>query len=190
MKKTLTRSLLPLLFISCGILAGCNGSQGNAEGDETPAATEAADALPEELQGNVELDISEFGLPMVVRVPDESRGVPEVIEQSWGETEVRVGGQFQLRIAFGGDVAAAKADVQGDLARNTTIVEEGDNFFIYRWDYKDAEYIQSEFHFYLLQEVGGEVYEIQDVQGEETYSEAAVRVMFEAARHVEAKPAS
>ena len=51
--------------------------------------------------GMMPLDLTANGLPIIINVPDSTRGVLNVVTQSWGATEIRVGKGFQISIAEG-----------------------------------------------------------------------------------------
>src|SRR4051812_35566591 len=97
MKKALLLIAAPalLLFASCG-------------GTKTEDTTVS-------MPGMMQTTISVNGNKLSLMVPDSSKGKLEVVEQSWGATEVKVGKEFQISISEGeGDIALTKSDIAGN----------------------------------------------------------------------------
>ena len=133
-------------------------------------------------QGMMELDLSQYGMPMTMMVPDSTIGTLVVSAQSYGDVEIRVGDYFQLKIAPGGDLALRKSDLQADLLFKTTLIKEDPAMIIYKSDLPDGS--KSFHHFYLL--INN--YEISDIgDSGEPLSEAVVNKMVEAAKTLKAK---
>src|SRR5688572_29562406 len=65
--------------------------------------------------GMMTLDLSKYGKPFTIFVPDSTFGKLEITEQSWGALEIRVGKNFQLSITEDpGDLELRKSDVKAD----------------------------------------------------------------------------
>ena len=116
MKSLLNLLLLPSLLF----LAACNGTEDGDGANNWPD-------VPEEIVAYMPVDLSPQGLPMIVWIPDSLVGVPKVVVQPYGETEIRVGKYFQITIAVGGDMALRKADLAEDLLYKSTFIEEEEN---------------------------------------------------------------
>lgn len=140
-----------------------------------------------DVQGMMELDLSQYGLNVTLMVPDSSIGTLEVMAQSYGDIEVRVGTFFQIKIAPGGDIALKKSDLESDLLFKTTILSETPELLIYKSDLPDGS--KSYHHFYMIKKVLGANYEIRDIEESgESFSEAIVKKMVEAANSIKDKP--
>lgn len=176
MKRFLFLALIAIALItqSCG-----SGTDGDADAQDS-----AAQALPAVLtRGMTELNLSEYFMPFTMIVPDSSRGYAEVEETGYGETIVRVGSVYNLVIAEGGDVATKKAEVMDDLMFTNTIVEEGENYFIYK-SVIEGSPLDPEFHFYMVKDVNGTTYEFKDNKDEGPFAESIVRLMMESVNHI------
>ncbi|HRG39584.1 MAG TPA: hypothetical protein PK289_13720, partial [Bacteroidia bacterium] len=96
MNKAFLLLAIPVMLI----FAGCDRSK---EGEE-----EVVKIKP----GMMELNLKVNGNSLTVTVPDSSIGKLEVVEQTWGATEIKVGKKFQLSISEGqGDIALKKSDI-------------------------------------------------------------------------------
>ncbi|NQV52323.1 MAG: hypothetical protein HQ500_04030 [Flavobacteriales bacterium] len=176
MKRTFLLALaaIALFMQSCG-----SGTEG-----ETTAVDSTAQALPAVLaRGTVELNLSEQFFPFTMLVPDSSRGLVEVEETGYGETIVRVGTVFNMSIAEGGDMSTKKAEVADDLMFTNTIVEEGDDFIVYK-SVIEGSPLDPEYHFYAVKDVNGMTYEFKDNKDEGPFAESIVRLMIESVNHI------
>jgi hypothetical protein len=179
---------LMLMLCTVFVFAACGSSETSAE-DEAGTET-TAEELPRVLaNGTNLLDLSDYYLPFSLYVPDSTKGYPEVIETGYGETIVRVGAMYNMLIAEGGDVAAKKAEVMDDLMYTNTIVEEGDDYFLYKSEIKDS-FLDPEFHFYAVKQINGITFEFRDNKDEGPYAESIARLMLESVKHVQANQAA
>lgn len=171
MKKLLIAFAIPALFLSA-----CNGG-GEEEG------TDGQVEIPESLKGMMTLNLSEQGLPFSLMIPDTTKNKLEVVAQPYGDTEVRVGDYFQVQIAVGGDIALRKSDLNEDLLYKATILQEDGTSIFYKQEIEGSN-LDPEYHFYLVKNVNGADYEIQDIKSGETYSEKAALKMFDSAKNI------
>ncbi len=160
-------------------LASCGG---NEESTTTTAE------IP---QGMVEYDLSQhgtFGMPCLINVPDENtgKGLPEVMEGPMGGTQVIVGKDFNIEIVVGdGDMNQKKTDIAADAVFKSTYIVDEPTAILYKSEIPDAGVVQ--YHIYVIIKVGNVTYEIEDVRGEENYSEEGAKRMLEAAKSLRAK---
>lgn len=178
MRKTLFLTLFSFLILtSCG---------GGASDQETAEDTQT-EQLPEVLQkSTMDLDLSDYYLPFTLIVPDSNRGYPMVEETSYGETIVKVGSVYQMVVAEGGDLAAKKAELEGDLLYAHEIVEEGDDHILYKSSIKDS-YLEPEFHFYAVKQIGNLTFEFRDYSDEGGHSESVAKFMLASVNHLKPK---
>ena len=141
------------------------------------------------IPGMMEVDLKINGNSLLIMVPDSTKGKMEIVEQSWGATEIKVGKEFQISIAEGeGDIALMKSDIAGNDVNKFKrfLKDEPDLLF---WE---SEITEPEFHFYMIQRVGTVSYLIEDIK-EEHFGEKGTQAMIDAARTLklkEAKPNS
>ena len=178
-----TNVLLSTLIAVTVSLASCGG--GSGEGDGNGADSTQVEAMPEVLQrGTTTLNLSEYYMPFSLIIPDSMRGYPEVMETGYGETVVTVGPTYNMLIAEGGDMATKKADLSSDIMYTNTIVEEGENYVLFKSEIKDS-FLDPEFHFYALKTVNGIQYEFKDNKDEGPYAESVARFMLESVKHLQ-----
>ncbi|MBL7889698.1 MAG: hypothetical protein JNL24_09100 [Bacteroidia bacterium] len=167
MKKLLLLLAAPavLFFASCG---------GSKE-EETAAS----------IPGMMETSITINGNQLSIMVPDSTKGKLEIVEQSWGATEIKVGKEFQISIEEGeGDVALMKSDIAGnDVNKFKRYINDEPTLLFW-----ESEITQPEFHFYTVVKQGAVSYIIQNIK-EEMFSEKAAQTMVDAAKTLKAKQA-
>ena len=167
MKKILLLLATPsiLFFASCG------GSK-----------TETAASMP----GMKEVELKVNGNALSIMVPDSTKGKMEMVEQSWGATEIKVGVNFQISIEEGeGDVALMKSDIAGnDVNKFKRYIKDEPTLLFW-----ESEITQPEFHFYTVVKAGTVSYIIQNIK-EEIFNEKAVQTMVDASKTLKSKDVS
>ncbi len=154
-----------LFFASCG----------NSKKDD------ATTTIP----GMTELNLKINGNQLSIMVPDSTKGKCEVVEQSWGATEIKVGKDFQISITEGeGDIALTKSDISGnDVNKFKRFVKDEPKLLFW-----ESQITDPEFHFYTIVRPGNVSYVIEDIKGE-IFSDKAVQSMVDAANSLKAKDA-
>lgn len=170
MKKLLSLILLaaPLAFI----LSGC----GNGGANENP------------YEGMKEINLIILDDSLSIMVPDSLKGNIEIMEQSWGATEVKIGERFQISIEQKeGDTELQKSDIAGnDVYEFQRYLTEEANLLL--WESKIPAMEKNYFHFYLIHDIGGTPYEIKDIDnGEFPYSEGDINAMLNAGKSLKLK---
>ncbi|MCK6648481.1 MAG: hypothetical protein L6Q66_02390 [Bacteroidia bacterium] len=167
MKKLLLLLAAPavLFFASCG---------DSKDGEATAS-----------IPGMMETSITINGNQLSIMVPDSTKGKLEIVEQSWGATEIKVGKEFQISIEEGeGDVALMKSDIAGnDVNKFKRYINDEPTLLFW-----ESEITQPEFHFYTVVKPGAVSYIIQDIK-EEMFSEKSAQTMVDAAKTLKAKQA-
>jgi len=171
----------PILFVWVFLAFACGGPGGTQE-----------QALPEE--GNAVaatatvLDLAPYDTPLLVDLGDLATLGVDSPTVKWneelGQLEVWAGEHFGLLITEEpGDLARLKADLDRDMLRKHTVVEQTPERFVYRSEFPDdaGTYL----HFYLTVHVGERSFVVTDME-QHQYNEADVRRMVNA---VKAKPA-
>jgi len=162
-----------LLFITSAILfiASC----GDSKKEENPA-----------IPGMMQVDIKINGNDLLIMVPDSTQGKLEIMEQSWGATEIKVGKEFQISISEGeGDIALMKSDIAGnDVNKFKRFIKDEPNLLFW-----ESEITEPEFHFYSITKVGTVSYLVEDIK-EEHFTEKGAQKMIDAAKTLKTKGSS
>jgi hypothetical protein len=165
MKKVILLLAAPAILF----FAGC----GDTKTDETTAS----------LPGMMETTITVNGNQLSIMVPDSTKGKLEVVEQSWGATEIKVGKEFQISVTEGeGDIPLTKSDIAGnDVNKFKRFVKDEPTLVFW-----ESEITGPEYHFYAVVKAGTASYVVEDIKGE-IFSEKGVQTMIEAAKTLKAK---
>jgi hypothetical protein len=164
--KTLVSFIFALALVVA--LPGCGGKKEEQQNVEAPA-------------GMTTLDLSKYGKPFSIFVPDSTVGKLEITEQSWGALEIRAGKNFQISITEDpGDIELRKSDIKGDEVNKFKQFHVEDPTTI-MWE---SEITKPEFHFYTIQKVGTATYVFEDIKStdSEPFSKAAIEKMLESAK--------
>lgn len=166
MKKTfvlLSALTLGIAFSSCG-------TKETTQDVQTPG-------------GMVSLDLSKYGKQFSIFVPDTTAAKLEVIEQSWGALEVRVGKTFHISITEDpGDIELRKSDIKSNDINifKSYLVEEPLSIL---WE---SQITKPEYHFYTIQKNGTNSYVFEDVvpADGEPIGKEAIQKMFDSAKTI------
>lgn len=164
------------IFFSLAIVAAVfAASCGGGKTEDKPVAA-----------GMMELDLTAQGLPITIVVPDSVKRKLEIVVQSWGATEIKIGGNFQISIKDGeGDMALAKSDIAGnDVNKFKRYVVDEPTAIIW-----ESQITEPEYHMYAIVKAGDRSYEIEDIKGD-MFSEEDAKKMLEAARSIKVKEAA
>jgi hypothetical protein len=133
--------------------------------------------------GMMTLDLSKYGKPFTIFVPDSTLGKLEITEQSWGALEIRVGKNFALSITEDpGDIELRKSDIKADDVNKfkAFVVEEPNTIM---WE---SEITKPEFHFYTIQKLGNSTYVFEDIKSSEAepFSKESIQKMLDSAKNM------
>ena len=133
--------------------------------------------------GMVTLDLSKYGKQFSIFVPDTTAAKLEVIEQSWGALEVRVGKTFHISITEDpGDIELRKSDIKSNDINifKSYLVEEPLSIL---WE---SQITKPEYHFYTIQKNGTNSYVFEDVvpADGEPIGKEAIQKMFDSAKTI------
>ena len=159
------KKIILLLFTPAFcLLMSCGGSKTN---ETNPGVS-----------GMREVQLKINGNQLSVMVPDSTKGKLEVVEQSWGATEIKVGKGFQISISEGeGDIALTKSDIAGnDVNKFKRFVKDEPALLFW-----ESQITVPEFHFYLINKIGTTSYLIEDIKGD-MYDEKGIQTMIDAAK--------
>jgi len=131
----------------------------------------------------VALDLSKFGKQFSIFVPDTTITKLEVIEQSWGALEIKVGKGFHLSITEDpGDIELRKSDIKSNDVNifKSYVIEEA---LTIMWE---SAITKPEFHFYTIKKIGNNTYVFEDVvpADGEPLSKDAIQKMYDSAKNI------
>jgi hypothetical protein len=131
----------------------------------------------------ITLDLSKYGKPFTIFVPDSTTSRLEITEQSWGALEIRAGKNFQISITEDpGDIELRKSDIKGDEINKfkSYVVEEPNTIM---WE---SEITKPEFHFYTIQKIGNSTYVFEDIKSTESepFSKESIQKMLDSAKGI------
>jgi len=160
MKKLSILLLTPailLFFTQCG-------------GPDNSGQSETENAESEIPIGTMPLDLSGYGYPLTMYVPDTVGSIPDalaVIVLESGALEIRVGIDYQVLLNNSeGNLAAQKEHIQGDdVYESTFLVDEKDA--IYYTSTIKGFGLDTTYHFFMIIRNGDKAYEIEDIKGEQ-----------------------
>lgn len=162
------------------IIAVCIASllSNSSCGDKTPAQEPIV--APEGM--NV-LDLTRFGKPFAIFVPDTVQNKLQIVDQSYGALEITVGPNFAISISEQAeDIELKKKEIKEDEINKlkSFITEEPTAIF---WE---SAITDPEFHFLINQKVGTADYHIIDLKSSEAkpFEKAAVQKMFDSAKNI------
>lgn len=169
MKKLIT--LLSLITLTITI-PSCGGKD-TKQNIEAPA-------------GMVALDLSKYGKQFSIFVPDTTAAKLEIIEQSWGALEIKVGKNFHISVTEDpGDMELRKSDIKSNDVNifKSFIVDEP---LTIMWE---SAITQPEYHFYSIQKVGKNTYVFEDVvpADGQPLGKDAIQKMLDSAKQIIAK---
>lgn len=141
--------------------------------------TEASAALPEGLK--YELDLSRYGKPFSIAIPDTAAAKLQVTEQSNGALDIRVGNNYAISInEQAADLNQIREDLKGDEVNKlkSMIADEASALM---WE---SEVVQPEFHFCVNQKINNSDYSFEDIRSTETepFGREAVQRMYNASK--------
>ena len=123
-------------FVSFSLVAATLflGSCGDGQRD---AARELA-AVADSIKAASTVDLAEFHLPLVLVLPEGLPPATKTWKDELGELSISAGDHFNVDISEGpADRDRLKGDLERDLLRKNTIVEETPELLIYRSEFPD-----------------------------------------------------
>jgi hypothetical protein len=131
------------------------------------------------------LDLSRYGKPFYLFVPDTLASKMTITEQLSGSLQIRVGKNFGIAIneQFA-DLQLLKEDLKNDEVNKLKKIHKDEAAAII-WE---SEVVSPEYHFILNRKIGDREYSFEDIRESQSnpFSMQAIEKMFESAK--EAKP--
>jgi len=137
-------------------------------------------------QGMIVLDLTQYGKPFVIFVPDTTAAKLMVTEQQSGALDIRVGKGFAISInEQAADFEMKKKDLKEDEINKfkSFVVDEPTAIF---WE---SEITAPEFHFLINQKIGTTDYSFEDTRSTENepFGKEAIQKMFDSAKNIKEK---
>ena len=139
------------------------------------------------LPGMMKVEFSVAGDVLSMIIPDSTKGKLDIVEQSWGATEIKIGSHFQISVEqLEGDVPLVKSDIDGDdvFELQQYIIDKPSIIF---WEAKIPIMPSSNFHFYSVSQVANKSYIMKDIECGLAYTEAEVQTMVDASKTLKIK---
>ncbi len=132
------------------------------------------------------LDLSKYGKPFVIFVPDTVAAKLSITQQSYGALDIKVGNNFAISInEQPADLEMKKKEIKEEETNKfkSFVVEEPTAIF---WE---SEIVKPEFHFMLNQKIGNTDYSFEEVKSTESepFSKDAIQKMFDSAKNIKEK---
>lgn len=167
MKKII--SLFSALLL-IGSLTSCGGKNKDQEAIVAP-------------QGMHVLDLTRYGKPFAIFVPDTVAAKLEVTQQTYGALDIKVGKNFAISInEQPADLELRKKDIKEDEVNKfkSFIAEDPNGIF---WE---SAIMQPEYHFIMNQKVGNAEYSFEDIRTTEgePLGKEAVQKMYDSAKNI------
>ena len=129
------------------------------------------------------LNLSKYGKPFALIVPDTAKGRFEITEQASGALDIKIGTNFAISIFEQlADIELKKSDLKADEINKlkTMLVDEPATIF---WE---SEITQPEFHFLMNAKINGTDYSFQDLIETEAkpFGKQSVQNMLDACKSV------
>jgi len=136
------------LLLGCGMLLFAACGDGKKEAAEKLAAIN--DSITAATASHV-IDLSAYDTPLLVDLGDlTTLGVDSATvkwNEEFGQLEVNAGEHFGLIITEEpADIARLKADLDRDMLRKNTVIEEGPGKLVFRSQFPDADLVFVHFH--------------------------------------------
>ena len=164
--KTFIKTLSALFIIAISVaMIGCKGSKK----EETA-----------EISGMIKVDLTSYGLPVTINLPDSTKGKLEIEAAADGTIKIKVRKAFQISLYEDpGDITLKKSDIAGDEVKKLQkyVIDEPTTILY------ETLITEPEFHFYTIVKAGDKSYVVEDIVGE-IFSEEAAKTMLESAKSI------
>lgn len=151
-------------------------------GDGKADAAKKIAAVADSIKAANTIDLAEHHLPLTVQVPVGLPAATVLWKDEVGKLSVKAGDHFALEIYEAPpDMDRLKADLDRDLQKENTILEDKPDLLIYRSEFPDDSTLVF-FHFHQLIHVGGRSFVVDDADDGNAFTEDDVRHMAKAVR--------
>ncbi len=172
---------ISLFMLALLVLVSCGDGKADAARALAEAGSDTATTEAEYL-----LDLHGFDMPLVVSLPEvlnpdaDSLYGRAVWNEEFGHLRVAAGDGFGITITEDeGDIARLKADLERDMLRRNTILEETPDKIVYRSEFPDEDLVFV--HFYQVVRHNGRSFVVESMP-DQRFNEAEVARMSTAVR--------
>ncbi|GAB4206543.1 MAG: hypothetical protein Fur0023_16540 [Bacteroidia bacterium] len=131
------------------------------------------------------VDLSKYGKPVTIFVPDSTQGSLEINEQPGGVLQIKVGKQYDILMKEGAeDIAFKKADLgNDDVYKIKQFFVDEPSAIAWEWAIGD---LPSEFHFICVQKAENNAYTFEDNRNSDgsPFSKSAIEKMLESSKTI------
>ncbi len=167
---------IPVILPACLVLLACGDGKREAAQHLAELEAEAAAKSQEYL-----LDLQAYDLPLVVSLPEvstpgaDSTYAKAKWNEEFGHLRVSAGPRFAITITEDvGDIARLKADLERDMLRRHTILEDSSDKLVYRQQFPDDDLVF--IHFYQMITANGRSFVVESAS-DGRFSESDVAFM-------------
>lgn len=138
-------------------------------------------------QGMHTLDLSRFGKPFAIFVPDTVAAKLSITEQSSGSLDIKVGKNFAISInEQPADIELRKTDIKDDEVnklKSFVVEEPAAILWESAWEGSTSE---PQFHFLMNKKIGNSEYSFEDIKDPEAnpFGKEAIQKMFESCKNI------
>ncbi|MES2678467.1 MAG: hypothetical protein V4635_01220 [Bacteroidota bacterium] len=164
------KKIINLFFALCivSFITSCNSSK-----EESIVAP----------QGMNVLELGKYGKPFAIFIPDTANAKLEVVQQSYGALDIKVGKNFAISInEQAADIELKKKDVKEDeVNKLKSFITEEPNAILW-----ESEIMQPEFHFLVNQKIGNTDYSFEDIKSTDAnpFGKEAIQKMFDSSKNI------
>lgn len=178
-KVLIPANFAPMKFIfPASLLAGALLL--HACGDGKADAVKQMAAVADSIKAANTIDLAEQHLPLVVHVPVGMPAATVLWKDEAGKLSVKAGDHFALEIYEApSDMDRLKADLDRDLLKKNTILEETPGLLVYRSEFPDDSTLVF-FHFHQLINAGGRTFIVDDADDGNAFTQDDINRMAKA----------
>jgi len=160
-----------LLFFAFGVFSFIGSCSSNKK--ESIVAPEGMNVL----------DLTKYGKPFAMFIPDTTNAKLEIVQQSYGALDIKVGKVFAISINdAAADLEMTKNDIKTDeVNKLKSFIAEEPNAILW-----ESEIMQPEFHFLVNQKIGNAEFSFEDVKNNEVnpFGKEAIQKMFDCSKNI------
>lgn len=168
-------AMIPATCVAMGLLF-------TACGDGRADAVKKMAAVEDSIKAASRIDLGAYHLPLAVQLPAGLPAPSVLWKDEVGKLEVRSGDHFGLQLFEAPpDMDRIKADLDRDLLKKNTLLEDTPELLIYRSEFPDDTTLVFH-HFHRSITVDGRTFQVEDLRGGAPFSPEDIRRMAYAVR--------
>ncbi len=181
--KKINYLIIGLTISMLSVACGGNGKVKEENSTEATAQTEAN----ADYSGMEAVQLHDYDVPGTIYIPVGDN--MQISMNSTGATVIKRGNNFNLEILpFGLSIDEFKAELESDLVYNIEYIEDTPEYIVYQKSIADSD-IEPEFHFFLVKEFNGDLYELRSA-AENSFKKRDIEQMLKSAQSLSFDQAS